>query len=571
MAEHLSTGVLHRLSLGLLATDELARSELHISECPQCRIALAGALKASQTGPESPRAHPPGPRAAGSATAAAGAWLPGTQLGAHQLLKEIARGGMGEIWLAIERGAGAFERLVVIKRVIASEEDDPLRASLFLDEARIAAQLHHPNIVQLFALGEHGGSHFLVMEYLPGQSLSRVASRLANQQALSLRVAVEIIIGAARGLGYAHRKRGLDGQPLNIVHRDVSPQNLLLTYDGQVKVLDFGIALVAGRPSRTATGLVRGKLAYMSPEQAAGNPLDARSDVFSLGVVLWELIAGRRLHPEIDEVAILKRLVVQTGPFLGLGEVVPGVDPALATLVSRALDRSPHARFADGAELAAALGDWLEGQPGPSDDLSAVMQRAFREEISALPQMHRALTVAPPVTPREAAAPSAVAAEARVPASPSPRPSRAWLAATAIVMASAGTAAVLLWRPSLPPPTDFAVPPTAAPTGAAGGDGPLDVTSAEPAEPVAPPPRPVVLDGGRTKSAARRGALTVESEPWTQVYWGKRLLGETPLVEIAMPAGHHRLRLKNDSEGIDIEVDIDIEPARTTAKRYQLK
>ena len=217
----------------------------------------------------------------------------------YVLVRELARGGMGEVWLARQGEAGGFERLVALKRVLAGADADSAAMTMFLDEARIAAQLQHPNIVQVFDFGRDAGSVFLVMEYLAGQTVGRLKRRLLEvEEPLSPSLAVAIVSAAARGLGYAHRRTSLEGQPLKIVHRDVSPQNLFVAYDGEVKVLDFGIALAAGRLGRTMEGTIKGKVAYMSPEQTAGGalPVTGAADVFALGIVLFELVTGSRYY-----------------------------------------------------------------------------------------------------------------------------------------------------------------------------------------------------------------------------------------------------------------------------------
>ncbi|MDP1918565.1 MAG: serine/threonine-protein kinase, partial [Myxococcales bacterium] len=196
------------------------------------------------------------------ATSPVQSWQPGLTVAQYVLVRELARGGMGEVWLARQGEAGGFERLVALKRVLAGADADSAAMTMFLDEARIAAQLQHPNIVQLFDFGRDAGSVFLVMEYLAGQTVGRLKRRLLEVEGpLSASLAVTIISAAARGLGYAHRRTSLEGQPLKIVHRDVSPQNLFVTYDGEVKVLDFGIALAAGRLGRTMEGPIKGKVA----------------------------------------------------------------------------------------------------------------------------------------------------------------------------------------------------------------------------------------------------------------------------------------------------------------------
>jgi eukaryotic-like serine/threonine-protein kinase len=219
-----------------------------------------------------------------------------TRFGKYDLLALLATGGMAEIWLARVSGMAGFEKLVVIKRLLDKLAIDSDYVEMFLDEARINARLTHSNIVQVLELGQVEGKYFMAMEFVPGLSVSQVGKRATKQLGtVPQEVACGIIAQACSGLHYAHEKTMPDGSPLNIVHRDVSPQNLIVTYEGLVKVLDFGIAKADHRQSQTRTGLVKGKFSYMSPEQCLGQGLDRRSDVFALGIVLFELCTARRL------------------------------------------------------------------------------------------------------------------------------------------------------------------------------------------------------------------------------------------------------------------------------------
>ncbi|MFT3709881.1 MAG: protein kinase [Archangium sp.] len=316
-------------------------------------------------------------------------WVPGLAIADYVLVRELARGGMGEIWLA-RQSTPQFERLVVLKRVIGDGGDDSTAVTMFLDEARIASKLSHPNVVQVFELGREGSSVFLVMEYLAGQTLSRFARKMIEADGrVPPALAVSIIAAAARGLGYAHRRVGLDGKPLHIVHRDVSPQNLFVTYDGEVKVLDFGIARAAGRMVKTLTGVVKGKVAYMSPEQASGGAVEVTgaADVYALGIVLFELLTGTRFYKGLDDLGMLRRLAISArAPELASRGV--SVDPALEALVVRALEPEAVDRFVDGETFFEALDAWLRANPPRASEpsLRAVMQRLFASDIEALGQ-----------------------------------------------------------------------------------------------------------------------------------------------------------------------------------------
>ncbi len=222
---------------------------------------------------------------------------PGRRIGKYEILQHMANGGMAEIYLARATGIEQFQKLCVIKRILPAVAGDPNLVGMLLDEARIAATLHHSNIVQVFDIGEADGEYFIAMEYLHGRDVAAVARvlrqrglRLAEDQALS------IVLGICAGLHYAHERADDAGRPLGIVHRDVSPTNAIVTYDGGVKLVDFGLVKAEGRATESRSGSLKGKLAYMSPEQCRARPLDRRSDIYSLSIMLWELTTGQRLY-----------------------------------------------------------------------------------------------------------------------------------------------------------------------------------------------------------------------------------------------------------------------------------
>jgi eukaryotic-like serine/threonine-protein kinase len=244
-------------------------------------------------------------------------------LGDYQLLHRLAVGGQGEVFLARQRGIAGFDRLAVVKRLLPDVLESEEHLALFLDEARISANLTHPNIVSIYELGEANGEYFLSMEYVAGQNLGRLLMRTSQaRQRLPLDVAAFIVHELAVALEYAHHAADADGRPLGIVHRDISPSNALISYRGDVKLMDFGIAKAANRESVSRTGVLRGKFPYMSPEQVRGEAVDARSDIFSLGVVLWETTLGRRLFKGASDVETLK--LVEQAPIASPVEIETG-------------------------------------------------------------------------------------------------------------------------------------------------------------------------------------------------------------------------------------------------------
>jgi len=281
------------------------------------------------------------------------------RVGRYQLVHRLAVGGMGEIFLARERGLAGFDRQVVVKLLIPELAEQPDLVTLFIDEARIAANLTHPNIVQVYEFGQDAAGYYLAMEYVPGQNLARIAARAVKdvRGLLTRELAVHLIAEMARGLDYAHRAHDAEGRPLGIVHRDVSPHNLLLSIHGDVKLMDFGIAKSANTLHRTATGVVRGKYAYMSPEQLAGESLDAMTDVYSAGVMLWELTLMRRLWTGKDELAVIEQ--VRAGNVVRPREIDPAYPADLEEIVMHAIARDRERRTASAAALEADLRGWL--------------------------------------------------------------------------------------------------------------------------------------------------------------------------------------------------------------------
>ncbi len=216
----------------------------------------------------------------------------GATFGKYEVLRKLAIGGMAEIYLARVRGHAGFEKLVVLKRILPHIAEDPAFVKMFLDEARLAATLQHPNIADVYDVGSEGKFYFFTMEYIHGADARTVRLQAHRKsQPIPLMNALAIVHGTASALAYAHDKRGPDG-PLGLVHRDVSSSNILVSFDGAVKLVDFGIARATSRESKTRTGTLKGKIPYMSPEQCQNQPLDRRSDLFSLGVVLYELTVG---------------------------------------------------------------------------------------------------------------------------------------------------------------------------------------------------------------------------------------------------------------------------------------
>jgi serine/threonine-protein kinase len=295
------------------------------------------------------------------------------QFGKFTLVEKIAQGGMAEVYRAVMRGAAGFEKTIALKRILPLFSAEADFVTLFCDEARIASTLTHANLVQTFDFGEVGGAYYLACELVEGVDLARLVDALKKRgQPFPTATAAFIVAEAARGLGYAHDKRGNDGRPLGIIHRDVSPQNVLLSYSGEIKVADFGIAKAAETAHKTATGLVMGKLRYMAPEQVAGDELDGRADLFALGVILYELLTSGPLFPE--QGARVAELV-HAAPIVPPSVRVPGLPAELERIVLKALGRPREQRYARAADLARDLQVWVnQDAPGfTRDDVGALL------------------------------------------------------------------------------------------------------------------------------------------------------------------------------------------------------
>lgn len=302
----------------------------------------------------------------------------------YELIERIAVGGMAEIYLARERDGDPGEYLVV-KRILPHFAVDRELVNMFLDEQRVAATLHHENIVRTYDVGEVDGEYFISMEYLHGEDVRRIFRSFKKQgDHLPMDLAINIVVGAAGGLHHAHEKRGVSFQPLNIVHRDVTPHNLIVTYDGVVKLVDFGVAKATNRQVRTEAGTIKGKIPYMSPEQCKGIELDRRSDIYALGIVLYELTTGTRLYAVSGgEFATMRRIVEE--PPVPPSAHVPGYPPALERIVLKALEKEPANRY----QTALAMQEDLlvfahdQGLAVTTERLSRFMHELFQNDILA--------------------------------------------------------------------------------------------------------------------------------------------------------------------------------------------
>ena len=402
---------------------------------PAAAPAAAGSTASSAAG--APRVAPPPPAPAGSVLPGGDSPLAtqriqmvpreapepaGETFGQYTLLERIAVGGMAEVWKARMRGVEGFQKTVAIKKILPYMTGNTDFISMFIDEAKLAAQLSHPNIVHIYDLGKIGSDFYIAMEYVEGKDL-RSLLNAARQHDLPLPLGLALLIAVrlANALGYAHRKRDFEGREMALVHRDVSPQNVLISYDGDVKLCDFGIAKAVSKVGQTQMGALKGKLQYMSPEQARGTQVDARSDIFSLGAVLFEMLTGQRLFDGDSEMSVLEavRQVKVRPP----SQVVPTIPREIDDIVMHALAGRPEDRFQTAGELEQRLEAVLYAlKPSPSySDLAAYVRRVL-ESPPATPRGRRR---GPPPRRRPPPPPSCRPWLLRLPRPPQPAQPRA--------------------------------------------------------------------------------------------------------------------------------------------------
>jgi serine/threonine protein kinase len=308
--------------------------------------------------------------------------LEASRLGAYEIVRKLARGGMAELFLAQTTGPEGFAKLVVLKKILPNYAENPKFVRLFLDEAKLVAQMDHPHIAHVYDMGKAGNDYFFAMEYVHGQDVRAIWRRSAKlQKPVPIGVAVKIAGNIAAALHYAHRRTRDDGTLLDIVHRDVSPSNILLSYDGAVKLVDFGVAKAATSSVKTRTGALKGKISYMSPEQAKGAAIDRRSDIFSLGIVLWEIVTGRRLYKAENDLATIQ-MIINSKPQLP-SQVRSDCPAALDEIILRALNANVIDRYQSAEQMQLDLEALARSQSWDTSDsaLRVYMNEIFEHEL----------------------------------------------------------------------------------------------------------------------------------------------------------------------------------------------
>ena len=482
-----------------------------------------------------------------------------TALGKYEVLRRLGAGGMAEVFLCRLSGIGGFDKRVVVKRVLPHHAHEPLFVEMFLDEARVAANLTHPNIVQIYEIGEVDGVPFIAMEYVRGPTLSQVLRAAVERGAVSIGAAARLIAGVSEGLDHAHEARDHDDQPLGIVHRDVSPQNILIGHDGTSKVFDFGIARAAGRLVETQVASLKGKLAYMAPEQLRAQPIDRRADVYAVGVCLFEATTGRRLFAAPTDLDLYALRMTQRAP--APSAVVPGYPPELERIVVAALAEDPAERTPSCRALADQLDEFVAAGPhaATTKTVAAWIASLQIEVVGAGPESRPGATPARRATLRlpsvgsaggagRSGAPASPPTTAPPPVAPprTPRHGRggAVLAAAAVTIVLGGLA---WWRFR---PT--AATPPAAPVGATTSPAPdaavSPVASAAVVAATAAPPQlapiPPALDAG----LASASTISIRGGTAGRVYVDDALIGSLPVEVRAIAAGPHLIEVRRPGQ-----------------------
>jgi serine/threonine-protein kinase len=481
------------------------------------------------------------------------------RVGKYRLLNLLATGGMGEVYLARQEGPAGFSKPAVVKRILPHLSKDPAFVELFLNEARLAALLTHPNCVHIFELGEADGTYFIAMEHVHGRTLRSIQQRLKAQGRPFPPVqAARICAQALHGLHSAHTLKGDDGKSLGIVHRDVSPDNVMVGFNGEVKVLDFGIAEAGRVRGEPAGGNAKGKFAYVSPEQLNAEHLDGRADQWSVGVVLYELLAGRRPYTAPVDGALIN-LILTSEP-APLTQAAPDAPAPLVAIVERAMKKSRAERFDNAEEMALALESYAASQNAAltNGETQAFMRELFGEEaLAPLPGLRTGrFPPAEPLPPRL-------------------RPVTLIAAGATALALGAG---VFWWRfrpvetptPQRPEPVAVAVvdagvavavepPPLVVDAGAAVVTAPVEAATPDAAAPhVAKAP------------AKATGRLDLRVNPWAQVFEGRKSLGVTPMAPFELAVGTHHLTLKNPDLKVSRDVTVKVTKGSTVVQRVDL-
>jgi len=533
-------------------------------------------------------------------------------LGKYTLVRKLATGGMAEVFLARADGPMGFQKKCVVKRILPHFNDDERFIEMFLAEARLAAELNHPNLVQIFDFGQHNGQYYLAMEFIDGpntRSLNQAVRKATG--AMDFAVAARLIATAAEGLHFAHELRDENGTFLNLVHRDISPDNILVSRNGAVKVVDFGIAKASTQPHLTKSGMIKGKMAYMPPEQLARDPLDRRADLFALGIVLYEMITGGMPFDATSEVSIIQA-IMSVKPLERVEVYRPDCPVELQAIVMRCLEKDRERRYPSCRELQTDLEAFIQstGKVVGTREIAALVSSLFAEaetstsgpklspsqsgsdamtRPSGSGSVKRSQSSSIEVVPEDFSQPSVTStglsgtALREVPERPGSNKAPLFVIGGALTVGLLGGAAWLLTRP--PPPIAAPPPPVVTAHDApkvlvvdASVDTDLgpDAGAPDAAEPDAGEPevgidagQPAVVDAGAaatpTDAVKAKGKLSLRIRPYATVFLDDKPLGDTPLPSLAVPVGKHKLKLVNPTLGT-VTLEITIKPGDNVIK-----
>ena len=484
------------------------------------------------------------------------------KFGQYILLEKVASGGMAELFKAKKIGIEGFERVLAIKRILPHISSDEEFIDMFIAEAKLVARLSHKNIAQIYDFGKIGENYFIAMEYVKGKDLRTLLKRCIDKNiSLPVEVAIFIAKEVLSALGYAHKQKDNTGKDLKLIHRDVSPQNILISYEGEIKVIDFGIAK-AETHSHTKTGTIKGKLAYMSPEQAWGKSIDHRSDIFSLGIVLYEMITGKRLFKgatEINTLEMVREARVEPFPS-SLAAITPS---HLESMVLKALAREVKYRYQDASDMERDLGSILFelSSADPANVLKKFMNDLFNTEIEAESRAEtegatKSIQYDHKVAPKQKERTERKSSERRE-RRPEPAKKSFPYALLAIAVVATVLAAFFIWPKTvgeqsllpLPPEKAVHLDQRKAADQEVHGEASMedsgqntdlnektrapDQESAE-KTPVKKPPQEVA-----------RGNLTINAVPWADIYINGKHYGTTPRMIRALRAGNYKVNLEN--------------------------
>lgn len=498
----------------------------------------------------------------------------GWRVGEYELLSRIAAGGMGEVFVARKTGRGAFDKRVALKLLLPHLSEEPELVRRFLDEARITARMNHPNLVQVFDVGEADGRHYLAMALVEGVSLARLLAACRRiDQPLPVPIVRLVATGLCEGLAYAHDLRDRDGRPLEVVHRDINPYNVLVSTAGAVLVTDFGIAQAAGSVRSTRPGRLLGKLAYLAPEQlVAGAKVDRRVDLYAAALTIYETATGVSPFERDGEAATLD--AARRARLPDPRERRSEIDARLAAAILRGADRDPTRRFSNAKVMLEAL---LDGPVARPSELGELVQLRCAEGVDAL-RDNRSSTTGRTRT-------RSLGVEPTPPGSPGPSPR---LKVAAALLSAGLMTAVSLAFLSLrgqPPPVSSSAPaagfdpsPSSSPgptretpgPDASGPPAPSFEPSNPPIPPQAPEPKPSASPSlhRREKAASvapkrvRIGYLSADASPWASVIVDGKEIDQTPLSRYPLPVGTHQLVFRNPALGKELRRSIRIEENR---------